>query len=257
MRWLAEQLNLFRWSTLPAGPTPARAAQTRHPIALNGQLIVYRLRRAPRRRLTMTIDHLGLRVGASLGLPLEEIETFIRQHADWVSDKLAAQAARPAPRRIEPSDGARIPLFDTEATLRILPGHNRVRWIGDTLLLEARAGTALAPLARRGLQQRALQHFAERMAHYAPLLDVAPPPLALSNAHTRWGSCSQQSGIRINWRLIHLPAHLGDYVMVHELAHLHEMNHSRRFWRVVERAYPCWRSARQQLQAAAPTLPVI
>ena len=253
---LAEQLSLFRRVLgPPAGES--RPTQSVQHIALGNHILAYRLRRAARRRLTMTIDAHGLRVGAALGLPLAEIEGYIRQHAEWVLDKLAAQAARPAPPRIDIADGARLPLFGGECQVRVLPGHNRLRWIGDTLLLESRAGASLAALARRGLQQRALAHFTARRDHYAPLLEVAAPPLALSNAGTRWGSCSLQSGIRVHWRLIHLPAHLGDYVMVHELAHLHEMNHSRRYWRVVERAFPDWRSARDELRAAAAMLPVI
>lgn len=253
---LAEQLNLFRWGAAPS-PAAPRPKQTEHRIALGSDIVSWRLRRGARRRLTLTIDAHGLRVGAALGLPQGEIEAFIRQHADWVLAKLAAQAQAPKPPRIDIVDGVRVPLFGAHCQVRVLPGHNRLRWIGDTLLIEARPGAALPALARRGLQQRALAHFTARRDHFAPLLEVAPPPLALSNAGTRWGSCSLDSGIRVHWRLIHLPAHLGDYVMVHELAHLHEMNHSRRFWRVVERAFPCWRSAREELRAAAAVLPVI
>jgi hypothetical protein len=79
----------------------------------------------------------------------------------------------------------------------------------------------------------------------------------LSSARTRWGSCSSRSGIRLHWRLIHLPPALIDYVVAHEVAHLLEMNHSPRFWAVVERLYPDWRAARADLRKAAAGLPVI
>jgi predicted metal-dependent hydrolase len=139
----------------------------------------------------------------------------------------------------------------------VLPGHNRTRWIGDTLVIEARPGAALNTLAQRALQKRALTHFAERLNHFAPQLNLAPPALGLSSARTRWGSCSTLSGIRLNWRLIHLPPHLGDYVVVHELAHLHHMNHSKRFWSTVARVYPDWPSARDELRAVAKTLVIV
>ena len=83
------------------------------------------------------------------------------------------------------------------------------------------------------------------------------PAVRLSNARTRWGSCSSRSGIRLHWRLVHLSPALIDYVVAHEVAHLVEMNHSPRFWAVVERLYPDWREARAALRRAAATLPVI
>jgi predicted metal-dependent hydrolase len=83
------------------------------------------------------------------------------------------------------------------------------------------------------------------------------PPLALSAARTRWGSCSVRSGIRLNWRLIHLPPELIDYVIAHETAHLIEMNHSPRFWAVVETLHPDWRTSRQELKRLGAALPLI
>ena len=83
------------------------------------------------------------------------------------------------------------------------------------------------------------------------------PAVGLSNARTRWGSCSSLSGIRLHWRLIHLPLPLIDYVVAHEVAHLVEMNHSPRFWSVVESLYPGHVAARKALRQAAAALPSI
>ena len=68
---------------------------------------------------------------------------------------------------------------------------------------------------------------------------------------------SRASGIRLHWRLVHLPPALIDYVVAHEVAHLLEMNHSPRFWAVVERLYPDWRVARRELRHAAAGLPLL
>ena len=81
------------------------------------------------------------------------------------------------------------------------------------------------------------------------------PRLTLSAARTRWGSCSLRSGIRLNWRLIHFPLHVIDYVVAHELAHLREMNHSPRFWSVVGQLYSDYRAARDELKALAAHCP--
>ena len=86
-------------------------------------------------------------------------------------------------------------------------------------------------------------------------MGLQEPPLTLSSARTRWGSCSLKSGIRLNWRLIHFPLAVLDYVVIHELAHLREMNHSRRFWAVVAEACPEYRTRREQLKALANHCP--
>jgi predicted metal-dependent hydrolase len=244
-----EQLQLFRL------PSPPAAAKTRH-LLIGGRIVDYRLKSGAK-RLTMTIDERGLRIGAPLRLSLLEIESFVQEHGEWVLKKLAELAHAAQPRHVAVRDGTRLPLLDGEAQVRVLPGANRVRWIGDQLVLEARADADLGLLATRGLHKRALAHFAERLAHFCDRLGLATPKLSLSSAHTRWGSCSKHGGIRINWRLIHLPAHLSDYVVAHEVAHLLEMNHSKRFWTVVGSIYPDWKTARVELKQRTTSLPIL
>ena len=244
-----EQLKLFRL------PEPPAEAKTRH-LLISGRIVDYRLKGGAK-RLSMTIDERGLRIGAPHRFPLTEIEAFVQGHGDWVLKKLAELAHATQPRHVTVKDGLRLPLLDAEAEVRVLPGANRVRWIGDTLVLEARPEADLGQLATRGLQKRALGHFAERLAHFTDRLDLATPKLALSSAQTRWGSCSKHGGIRVNWRLIHLPTRLGDYVVAHEVAHLLEMNHSKRFWAVVESVYPEWKAARGELKQRTTSLPIL
>ena len=244
-----EQLPLFRL------PSPPREAKTRH-LLIGGRIIDYRLKSGAK-RLSMTIDERGLRVGAPHRLPLGEIEAFVHDNGDWVLKKLAELAHAAQPRHVTVKDGLRLPLLDGETEVRVLPGANRVRWVGDTVVLAARPDADLGQLATRALQKRALAHFGERLAHFCDRLGLATPKLSLSSAHTRWGSCSRHGGIRINWRLIHLPGHLGDYVVAHEVAHLLEMNHSKRFWAVVGSVYPDWKTARVELRQRATSLPIL
>ena len=244
-----EQLKLFRL------PPPPPEAKTRR-LLIGGRIIDYRLKSGAR-RLSMTIDERGLRIGAPRRIALTGIEAFVQEHGDWVLKKLDELAAASHPRHLTIKDGVRLPLLGGDAEVRVLPGANRVRWIADVLVLEARPEADLAQLAKRALQKRALTHFTGRLAHFSGQLDLAAPKLALSSAHTRWGSCSKQSGIRVNWRLIHLPPHLGDYVVAHEVAHLLEMNHSPRFWSVVGSLYPEWKAARSELKQRATSLPIL
>jgi len=248
---LFEQLSLFR-----SAPPPEDAAKPRH-ILLGARIVAYRLARRRRRSLALTIDERGLRVGAPLHAALAEIENFIRANAEWIARKLDEHAAGSNRRHLAVRDGTRLPVLGGEVPVRVGVGANRVHWAADACLIAARPDADLDLLARRALQRRALEVFAERLAVYADRMGRAAPRLALSTARTRWGSCSRDSGIRLNWRLIHLPLHLIDYVVAHELAHLVEMNHSPRFWAEVGRLYPGWHEARGELKARAALLPII
>jgi len=246
---MSGQLGLFQQ------PPPSADAPRRH-VQLGSRIVAYALRRAARRRLSLTIDERGLRVSAPLQISLKEIERFISNNAAWVLNKLDEYARMPI-RRPLVMDGCRLPLLGGEIEIRVLPGGNRVRWEGDTLVLEARPRADLQSLARKGLRRRAMDVFSARLARYAGLLRLPVPPLALSSARTRWGSCSKGSGIRLNWRLIHLPIELVDYVVAHELAHLTEMNHNARFWAVVGSIYPAWREARRELKNKTSAIPLL
>jgi hypothetical protein len=72
--------------------------------------------------------------------------------------------------------------------------------------------------------------------------------IVIRNQRSRWGSCSCNGTISLNWRLIQLPDHVRDYIIVHELMHLRELNHSPRFWREVEKACPDYRQAEEWLK---------
>lgn len=245
-----EQLSLFRLAPEARSPKP------RH-LLVGNVPVPYMLNQGRRRRLTLRIDDRGLAIGAPHGMPLAEIEAFARQHGAWVLQKLDELTGAPRARHLAVRDGSRLPLLGEDFAVRVLPGANRSRWLSRELVLEARPDADLALLARRALRRQALAHFRQRAALFAPRLGVHFPAVGLSSARTRWGSCSSETGIRIHWRLIHLPPHLGDYVVVHELAHLREMNHSPRFWALVAAACPGWQSARDELKAAAQCLPVI
>lgn len=250
-----EQLTLFGRTAPPATPTTP-ATRQRH-IHLADQIVPYLLRQGQRRRrLSLTVDERGLIVGAPARLPLHEIEAFIRKNNDWVLEKLATHVGQRVRRQPIVHDGLRLPLLGDEITLRMTTGNNAAHWHEKTLLLALREAADPATLLRRALQRRALEIFAQRMQHYATLLKLKEPRLGLSSARTRWGSCSLRSGIRINWRLIHLPLALIDYVIAHELAHLLEMNHSPRFWEVVERIYPDWQKARLELKRLGREIPL-
>ncbi|RLM52906.1 M48 family peptidase, partial [Halobellus sp. Atlit-31R] len=99
--------------------------------------------------------------------------------------------------------------------------------------------------------------FKERLDFFAPQLNVSYRAFSLSSAGTRWGSCTIEGNIRLNWRLMHYAPALVDYVVVHELAHLREMNHSPRFWATVGEVYPDYDGARLALKKRSHEMPVL
>jgi predicted metal-dependent hydrolase len=223
--------------------------ETSHRIALGDADVAYQLRRSQRRTIGLSIDQRGLRIAAPLRARLGDIESLLRQHAAWVVDKLANWRARPLPEKQPLTDGMAISLLGVPCTL-VFSHIGRARWqfAGHSLYLKIAVGADPAPLLEAALRERARSVFSERLAHHAARLAVPTPPLRLSSARTRWGSCNQRGQIALNWRLIHLPLPLLDYVVCHELAHLKEMNHSPRFWSVVERLCPDWKAHRLELR---------
>ena len=245
---LFDQLPLFR----PAPTAPQD--KTRH-VQLGGQIIAYTLHQAARRRLALSIDERGLRVGAPRSITLKDIEDFVRANTQWVLAKLDEYASR-APRQLRVQHGIRLPILGAGVEVRVADGANRSRWETGLLILEARANADVNALAKRALQRRAQELFLQRIGFYKSKISRPIPPLSLSSARTRWGSCSA-TGIRLNWRLIHLPLHLIDYVVAHELAHLEQMNHSPRFWAVVGRMVPDYKAARAELHQRTREIPII
>jgi hypothetical protein len=109
----------------------------------------------------------------------------------------------------------------------------------------------------RWLKGVALDALQPRIRHYAGLLGRPVPHLSLSNARTQWGVCTEDGTIRLSWRLVHVEPALADYVVAHESAHLVELNHSRRFYEVLQSLYPGWPAARERLELAGAALPII
>jgi len=100
-------------------------------------------------------------------------------------------------------------------------------------------------LARRSAA-RALVH--ERLAHWNSLYQFAYSRVSIKNTRSLWGSCSRKGNLNFSYALVHLPRHLVDYVIVHELCHLKEPNHAHTFWNLVARSQPEYRRLRRELR---------
>ena len=225
-------------------------------IELGGRTIEYRFARRRRRTLGLSVDARGLKVAAPLRAPWREIDAFLREKQRWIVAKLDRWARVPKPPLLHGMSGESLPFFGTAHTLEVREGARCVSHEPGRIVVSAPRRRALETLVR-WMKTRALEALEPRAAHFAARLGRAAPPVRLSNAHTQWGVCGADGAIRLSWRLVHLPPGLADYVVAHEVAHLVELNHSRRFWTRVAALYPEWRVAREQLELAGATLPVM
>lgn len=100
----------------------------------------------------------------------------------------------------------------------------------------------------RDFREPARQLVEERLKHFQQSYAVVWKRVSIRNQKTRWGSCSRRGSLSFNYRLLLLPAHLRDYIIVHELCHLLELNHSQRFWVLVAQSFPDYQSLRRELK---------
>ena len=242
----------------PDAPAPVATNSNRlqhpratHQLQLRQTPTAYLLTRCKRRSVGFVIKPEGLEVRAPRWVSQREIEALLQERADWVlkhwqQQLLRAQEAAP---RQSWQDGAALDFQGAALVISLQPHllKNQHQVLSATANTPARLALAL-PLgadaaqiekaALACLRQQALQVFEQRLQHFAPLMGVRWTALHLSNAKTRWGSACATGSIRLHWRLIQLAPELLDYVVVHELAHLHEMNHSPRFWAIVAQHCP-------------------
>jgi len=225
-------------------------------IELDGRTIEYRFARRRRRTLGLSVDAHGLKVVAPLRAPWREIDAFLHEKRRWIVAKLDEWARAPKPPLLHGMSGESLPFFGTAHMLEVHEGARSVSHEAGRLVVCAPRWRALETLVR-WLKTRALEALAPRAAHFAARLGRTAPTVRLSNARTQWGVCGADGSIRLSWRLVHLAPQLADYVVAHEVAHLVELNHSRRFWAQVAALYPEWRGAREQLELAGASLPVM
>ncbi|MGH4017733.1 MAG: M48 family metallopeptidase [Pseudonocardiaceae bacterium] len=212
----------------------------------------------PRRRgVRLTVER-DARITATVpaGLDTARLAAAVKARHGWIYDKLEQRAHDVAARPVKEfvtgegfhylGRGYRLKLVDdAPAPVRLI--HGRLQLRCDRL---DRAEDDLIDWYRERGQAwlpRRAEPWADRMR--APLDAITVRKLGY-----RWGSCSRNGGVNIHWATMQLPAALVDYVLVHELAHLHHHDHSTQFWRTVERAMPDFARRRDQLRRAGATL---
>lgn len=139
-----------------------------------------------------------------------------------------------------------VPLRTSERTIRALLDQHE-GWLARQLARAREPQLTLEPMTEREGRARARELVHKLAAVEAPRLGVPFGRIAIRDQRTRWGSCSSRGTLSFNWRLVLAPLEVAEYVVVHELCHLREPNHSPRFWQLVAAARPGYREQRRWL----------
>jgi hypothetical protein len=250
---LAVDLRQLRLPFLSKEPAPPTLAP---PVVGTGDTAFFihfvRVRRAKRYIMRLRPDG-ALRVTIPRGGSKSEALRFAERHLGWAVRERARQRTRPSAAPWRPGTavllhGEPVPLMIEERA-----GSIPIR-LGS---IQAHAAAPLqdyrAPV-QRALRAAALEVLPARLLELAAAHGLTVARVSIRDQRSRWGSCSARGAIALNYRLIQMPPYVREYVMVHELAHLVHANHSRRFWRAVERMCPEFRVAERWLKSSGQSL---
>ena len=196
--------------------------------------------RSRRRSLALEIRPDGaLIVRAPYFVTDSVIRKFVRRNRAWIDKvyhRTRQQAELSPPKKF--IEGEKFLYLGKEYPLHIAGEIDGKLLFEDQFLLSARYLPKARKLFDRWYREEAFLILTQRCQFYAPKMGVNYQRIKLSNAKHRWGSCNPKGNLCFNWRLVMAPQEIMDYVVVHELAHVKELNHSARFWAIVEKVFP-------------------
>ncbi|MGH2904427.1 MAG: M48 family metallopeptidase [Solirubrobacteraceae bacterium] len=216
--------------------------------------IPYTVRRSARaRRVRVNVHaHTGVEVVLPVRVPERAAAAAVSELRPWIERRLSdAQEVIALAARALAERAGTVPYLDTPLELVPEPGRTRVHRRGERLLVPA--GDPREAL-ERFYRRAARGEIAPRLDRAAALAGVEYRGLSIRGQRTRWGSCSAAGHMSFNWRLLLAPEHVLDYVVWHEVCHLRVLDHSPRFWALLECHWPSYREERAWLRRNGATL---
>lgn len=212
-------------------------------------MIDYILIRSKRKTIALYVRDGGVEVRAPLKMPKQDIDRFVASKEKWVMDRLVKSQDQSVRREAFSLGYGDTVLYRGKQYPITAKAGSRVGFDNACFYMppnlppeqiKAACVQIYRLLAKRDLTEKTL-YFARRMG-------VTPSAFKINGAKTRWGSCSAKKSINYSWRLIMADDAVIDYVVVHELAHLTELNHSARFWTIVKKTLPDYRERQKCLR---------
>lgn len=212
-------------------------------------MVDYKLTRSVRKTIALLVRDGCIEVRAPLKAPQHIIDRFVLSKEKWIEDKLLYFSDRAKHRenfRLGYGDcilyrGEKYPLETRFADF--IGFENGKFYVPPNLTSEEIKETCV-----KIYRALAKQVIVDRTKYFAEQMSVVPASIRVNNAKTRWGSCSSKKRLNFSWRLIMADDDLIDYVVVHELAHMSEMNHSEKFWSIIENILPDYKLRKARLK---------
>jgi hypothetical protein len=195
--------------------------------------------RSRRRTISLEITKDAvLIVRAPLRAPDTSIAHLIREKQAWIEKKMAEVRSRPVPQKKEFVNGEPFLFLGKTYLLEILSGSDTGISLGEKLYVGEHRLPEIRSLLQNWYAQKAKKILPARVAGYSAILDFRPKKIRISDTRRRWASCSTSGTLSFCWRLVLAPPEVIDYVIVHELVHMRQPDHSPRFWEKVRSAMP-------------------
>lgn len=223
---------------------------------LDGTRVAYRIRKSHRaRNIRITFEDSGSLV---VTLPnqyrIQEAEHALSEHKNWIlrkSKELQTKKKSPPPFLLQ--DGAQLPVLDKIYSLSIsVQNQKKARWYFQNNTLIITMPQLTPSIIFRGVMDwyrtMALLFLEDRIPHWSNKISVSPNNIRVKNQHTLWGSCSKRANLNFNWRILLLSNQAADYLIIHELSHLRELNHSPNFWMLVRKYCPEYKTHKAELR---------
>lgn len=231
-------------------------------ITLPWGLCSYTLKRSKRRSVGFLIGDHGLQISAPVRLSITELHSIIHTKSRWIQQRLSqleTRSKQTIPLISLLDEGKPIPVRGEAYQIETLPARSKALlnpWTKSIAVPACENSEQRNKAIEKVLRAHAKEvftHMAAKLVERQALAQRLPNfSIHLSSPSSRWGSCNSKREVRLNWRLVHYPPQLIEYVIAHELAHLMEMNHSARFWAVVESLMPDYKEPHKTLSKMNP-----
>jgi len=218
-------------------------------------LIEYNLVRSRRKTLAIHITDGRVIIRAPIKMGQENINRFIDLKKEWISLRLASSVIKKKEReKFSLRFGDSILFLGKPYAIAPKEG-GKANFDGECFFMPSDFGCEqIKQACIRIYRMLAKKHIEARVKEFSYMMAVDPKAIKITGAAARWGSCSIKGSINFSWRLIMAEEDVVDYVIVHELAHLKIMNHSKKFWEAVERVLPDYKQRQSKLKLLSKKL---
>lgn len=212
-----------------------------------------------RKTMALKVDAKGVSVHIPPSLPLSTAKQFISQKTSWIQKKLAQQSQQicPAKQFIDHEvflllgENYILRLYKSDEKPRVEKSESAINFYGR---LNKLSKSAIRAAIIDWYKQQASNYLIARTQWFSDVTGLYPSAITIKSYKARWGSCSIQGEINFNWQLIQAPPEVIDYVIIHELCHISQHNHSKDFWNLVIHFMPKYKQHRQWLKDHGHTL---